>query len=54
LSKEEETNWIRVTVEKGGRICINKGIRDYYGIKPGDTVDVKVKFIDRALKEEES
>jgi AbrB family looped-hinge helix DNA binding protein len=51
VSNERETDWIRLTVEKDGRICINKAIRDYYGIKPGDAVDVKVKFIDRAKKE---
>ena len=38
-----ETGWMRVRVEKDGRICIPKSLREHYGIKPGDWVDVKVR-----------
>jgi len=38
-----ETNWIPVRVEKDGRICVPKTLREHYGIKPGDKVDIKIR-----------
>lgn len=38
-----ETEWIRVTVHKDGTVSVPKGVRELYGIYPGDEVEVKVR-----------
>lgn len=41
-----ETEWIRVTVHKDGTISIPKGVRELYGIWPGDVIDMKAKSVE--------
>jgi len=39
-----QTNWILVFIQKDGRISIPKSLREYYGLRPGQRVTVKVSW----------
>jgi len=38
-----ETDWIKVQVQKNGRIAIPRSLREYHHIEPGDEIEVKIR-----------
>jgi len=48
-----ETDWIRVRVQADGRINVSKRLREYHGVMPGDTIDVKLRNKGGILEEPE-
>jgi len=38
-----ETDWIKAKIQKGGRVCVPKPLREYYHLQDGEVVYIKIK-----------